>query len=145
MFPRSSFLVYVLVYAVYFFAGVLFLVDCRVGEAKDEAAVDLEALFVFDADDFGVAFFADLFGVFRVVLTAGAAVTTFFGVGFFTLVDFLVPELFDADILGCNAATNCPAHPKINAITTTVAAIPRGLEKSPMSVSGTTDIFSFHS
>ena len=114
----------VFVYAAYFFAGVLVLVLVLVGLTKLAAAVD------FFADD-EVLFDAE----------AGAAAFAF-GVGFFA--ERVEAALFDPPFFafvddtnnGLINWTSCPAQPKTKAMTTTVAAIPSGLLKSPINVSG---------
>ena len=104
-----------------------------VGLIKLAAAVDF-----FTGARFGVAFLADD------VLFAGAATDAAafaFGVSFFALVEVLVAAAptFFVEEDGFASWKSCPAQPKTKAMTTTVAAIPKGCVKSPINVSGFTD------
>jgi hypothetical protein len=111
-----------------------------VGLIKLAAAVDF-----FAGARFGVAFFADD------VLFAGAATDAAafaFGVSFFALVEVLVAAAptFFVEEDGFASWNSCPAQPNTKAMTTTVAAIPKGCVKSPINVSGfadALDIFAF--
>ena len=111
-----------------------------VGLIKLAAAVDF-----FASARFGVAFLADD------VLFAGAATDAAafaFGVSFFALVEVLVAAAptFFVEEDGFASWNSCPAQPNTKAMTTTVAAIPKGCVKSPINVSGfadALDIFAF--
>ena len=111
-----------------------------VGLIKLAAAVDF-----FAGARFGVAFLADD------VLFAGAATDAAafaFGVSFFALVEVLVAAAptFFVEEDGFASWNSCPAQPNTKAMTTTVAAIPKGCVKSPINVSGfadALDIFAF--
>ena len=111
-----------------------------VGLIKLAAAVDF-----FAGARFGVAFLADD------VLFAGAATDAAafaFGVSFFALAEDLVAAAptFFVEEDGFASWKSCPAQPKTKAMTTTVAAIPKGCVKSPINVSGfadALDIFAF--
>ena len=111
-----------------------------VGLIKLAAAVDF-----FAGARFGVAFLADE------VLFAGAATDAAafaFGVSFFALAEVLVAAAptFFVEEDGFASWKSCPAQPKTKAMTTTVAAIPKGCVKSPINVSGfadALDIFAF--
>ena len=111
-----------------------------VGLIKLAAAVDF-----FAGARFGVAFLADD------VLFAGAATDAAafaFGVSFFALAEVLVAAAptFFVEEDGFASWKSCPAQPKTKAMTTTVAAIPKGCVKSPINVSGfadALDIFAF--
>ena len=111
-----------------------------VGLIKLAAAVDF-----FTGARFGVAFLADD------VLFAGAATDAAafaFGVSFFALAEVLVAATptFFVEEDGFASWKSCPAQPKTKAMTTTVAAIPKGCVKSPINVSGfadALDIFAF--
>ena len=104
-----------------------------VGLIKLAAAVDF-----FAGARFGVAFLADD------VLFAGTATDAAafaFGVSFFALVEVLVAAAptFFVEEDGFASWKSCPAQPKTKAMTTTVAAIPKGCVKSPINVSGFAD------
>ncbi len=111
-----------------------------VGLIKLAAAVDF-----FAGARFGVAFLADD------VLFAGAATDAAafaFGVSFFALAEVLVAAAptFFVEEDGFASWNSCPAQPNTKAMTTTVAAIPKGCVKSPINVSGfadALDIFAF--
>ncbi len=101
-----------------------------VGLIKLAAAVDF-----FAGARFGVAFLADD------VLFAGAATDAAafaFGVSFFALAEVLVAAAptFFVEEDGFASWKSCPAQPRTKAMTTTVAAIPKGCVKSPINVSG---------
>ena len=71
-----------------------------------------------------------------------------FGVSFFALAEVLVAAAptFFVEEDGFASWKSCPAQPKTKAMTTTVAAIPKGCVKSPINVSGfadALDIFAF--